>query len=189
MEFLNTIPIWLLALVIFCLRVVDVSLGTIRTLSIFQGFLKLAVVLGFFEILVWVTAIFQVISRLHESPLLMVAYAAGFAAGNGVGMLIERKMALGVVVLRIISRNSDQKIVDNLRGKGYGVTTFLGEGKEGPVTLIYLSLKRNLLEEVLTMALQIDPTLFYVVEPAREWSKDLKAVAYHTGWRSPIKKK
>lgn len=189
MEFLADMPLWLMPLAIFLLRIVDVSIGTVRTVSIIQGATRRAMLLGFFEIIVWLVAISQVLSRLHESWVLMIAYAAGFAAGNGVGILIERHLAMGAVVLRIITRSAGTAITEALQRDGFDWTSFAGEGSEGSVTLIYLFCARADIPTVVRVARGIDPDLFFVVESAREASKQARAVAYHTGWRTPVKKK
>ena len=95
MILLNDMPIWLLALMIFFLRVIDVTMGTFRTLSVVQGHVKLSVVLGFLEVFIWIFAISQVITRIGEHPLLAFAFAGGFAAGNAVGITLERRIGLG----------------------------------------------------------------------------------------------
>ena len=103
MEFVASIPVWLLCILIFCLRICDVTLGTVRTLSIVKGYLTLAVALGFFEVLIWILAVSQVITRINESIFLALSFAGGFAAGNAVGILVERRLAMGTSVVRILS--------------------------------------------------------------------------------------
>ena len=88
--FLHDAPVWVLALVVFGLRVCDVSMGTLRTLTIVQGRTALAITLGFFEVLLWILAVSQVIVQVKDEPVLAVAYAAGFACGNGVGQYMNQ---------------------------------------------------------------------------------------------------
>jgi uncharacterized protein YebE (UPF0316 family) len=90
----SQLPPWLLALAIFSARIVDVSLGTLRTIVVFRGYPIVAAVLGFFEILVWLVAAGQVFQNLG-AWYLAIAYAGGFAAGNIVGMWFESKLAMG----------------------------------------------------------------------------------------------
>ncbi|MDY0002797.1 MAG: DUF5698 domain-containing protein [Polyangia bacterium] len=191
MEFIAGLPVWLLALLIFCFRVVDVSLGTVRTLSVVQGRITLSVVLGFFEVLIWITAVSQVIAGIRESALLLIAYAGGFAAGNAVGILIESRIGLGSVVVRLISTKAGHDIADALRGNGWRLTTFLGEGRNGPVTLIYLTCPRRVLPSVIERARAIDPQVFWAVESLREQSQGAPAMAtpHSTGWRAVLKRK
>lgn len=191
MDLIAGFPVWLLALLIFCFRVVDVSLGTIRTLSVVQGRITLSVVLGFFEVLIWITAVSQVIAGIRESALLLLAYAGGFAAGNAAGILIESRIGLGSVVVRIISAAAGKGIAEALRGKGFRLTTFLGEGRDGPVTLIYLTCPRRELPDVIDRAREVDPQVFWAVETLREQSHGATSPhgAHSTGWRAVLKKK
>jgi uncharacterized protein YebE (UPF0316 family) len=190
MGFINELPVVLLAFLIFTFRIVDVSLGTLRTISVVQGRINLSVGLGFFEVLIWITAVSQVISGISSSPLLLVAYAGGFAAGNAVGILLERRLALGTVVVRLISPKAGLDLAATLRQHDYRLTTFAGEGRSGPVHMIYLTCPRRDLPQVIEIAHALDPKLFYAVETARERSSDLGSpLPYATGWRGLLKKK
>lgn len=193
METIESIPIWALTLLIFALRVADVSLGTIRTLSIVRGYIGLSMGLGFVEVSLWVIAISQVLARVDESWMLVIAYAGGFAAGNGVGIMIERKIALGTAVVRMISEQSGPEIAEALRADGRTVTTFAGEGERGPVTLVYVASPRKAIRRIVKTARAIDPNLFFVTEGAHETSRDatprLRPVPHATGWRAAFKKK
>jgi uncharacterized protein YebE (UPF0316 family) len=193
MDFFATIPIWMLVVFVFLLRVTDVTLGTIRTVAIVKGFIVLSMVLGFFEVGIWVMVISQVISRIGESWFLVIAYAGGFAAGNGVGILIERRIALGMAVVRMVSAGSGSEIAQALWARGFSATTFPGEGTEGPVTLVYAAGRRRSIQAILRTAREIDPNLFYVVEPAHESNEGvhtrIRPVLHATGWRAVFKKK
>ncbi len=191
MEFINELPIWILVVVIFVSRVMDVSLGTVRTISIVGGWIRLAVIMGFFEVLVWIAVVAQVIQRMNESPWLMLAYAGGFAAGNAVGIKVEQRLAFGSVVVRMVSQKSGNRIAEKLRANGHVLTTFLGQGRDGYVTLIYISCKRKESIEIIAAAQDIDPSLFYVIEKAAEQGHRLVHPhhTHSTGWRSVRKKK
>lgn len=185
----DTLPIWGVGIIIFLLRVVDVSIGTVRTIFVVEGRATLAIVLGFFEVLVWVTAIAQVVGRFDDSPWLAPFYAGGFAAGIGVGLLIERQLALKLYVIRILSTAHGREIAEALRGQGHVLATFSGETNRGPVNLIYLSARGKRLRDVLDLARGIDPDLFYLVESARQWSENVHPLPHPTGWRAVFKKK
>ena len=121
MQLLENLPVWLLAVVVFSLRIVDVSLGTVRTIAVVQGWIKLSVVLGFFELLIWIAAVSQVIARVKEQPILMLAFAGGFAAGNAAGILLERVLALGTCVVRIVSADKENADKSTIAGSQSGV--------------------------------------------------------------------
>lgn len=189
MDFMTTSPAWVTAFLIFGLRVVDVSMGTVRTVMIVEGRIATSVALGLCEVSVWVLAISQVIARLHESPWLIVGYASGFAAGNAAGILLEKRLALGSVVLRMVSENAGTRIADAFRERGQSSTVFSGKGNGSTVELIYLLCPRRELEGLLAIARDLDPDLFFVVERANQWGDARTPTFQPTGWRASLKKK
>jgi uncharacterized protein YebE (UPF0316 family) len=130
MDALNDLPVLLVAGLIFSMRILDVSLGTIRTISVVVGRVRLSVFLGFCEVLVWITAISQVFLRVGEQPILVVAWAGGFATGNAVGIAIERKLALGRCVVRMITRNREA-VARAVEPPGKVLATFASASADG----------------------------------------------------------
>ena len=186
----------LTGLAIFCARVVDVTLGTVRTLSIVHGRMKLAFFLGFVEISIWLIVISTVVTKIAEEPILGVFYALGFASGNVVGIWLERKLAHGNVILRVITRGDvGMEVAGLLRAAGYGVTTFQGEGATGPVTELYIVCRRKDLKGIMRRIRTRDPDPFYVTELAGEVNRILRPSMFRpmltrpTGWRSIGKRK
>jgi uncharacterized protein YebE (UPF0316 family) len=163
-DFLSALPVWLLAVGVFFLRIVDVSLGTLRTISVVQGRTWRSVVIGFVEVLIWVAVVSQVAVRVHDNPILLVAFAGGFAAGNACGILLERRLAMGTCVVRMIASRESAGIADRLRSMGFVITSFEGQGRDGPRTLLFTSCPRRDLAEVVSAAAELDPSLFYTVE-------------------------
>jgi len=188
MDLFSTMPVWLLAAAIFCFRVVDVSLGTVRTLFVVQGRLAVSVLIGFVEVLIWVTAVSQVIVRIHESPVLVLAFAGGFATGNAVGILLERKLAFGTCVLRMIVKEKGDEVAVALREIGHVVTTFDGEGRDGIRKLVYTTCPRRELKSVIDLAKEFDTDLFFVVDRFSQ-SGHVGPLPHPTGWRAVFKKK
>lgn len=188
MPLLDVWPMWATALLIFTLRIVDVSLGTLRTISVVHGRRAISVFLGFIEVLIWVTAVSQVILGVREEPLLVVAYAAGFAVGNGAGIALEQWLALGSCVLRMITSGDGTEVAARLRTIGQTVTAFGGEGAEGRRTLLFTTCARRDLPRVLAAATAADPGLFYTVErfTTADYATPLPGP---TGWRAVLKKK
>ncbi len=184
---IDTIPVWLVGVAIFVLRIIDVSMGTVRTIFVVEGRTKTAMVLGFFEVLIWVTAIAQVVGRFDDTPWLAPFYAGGFATGVGLGMLIERQLALKLYVVRILSSTHGRQIAETLRGEGHVLATFAGETNTGPVNLIYVSARGKRIRDVVDRARAVDPDLFYLVESARQWSPNVNPPA-SAGWRSLFRK-
>ena len=189
MEFLEALPIVWLAVLIFFLRLIDVPLGTFRTISVVQGQVRLAVVLGFFEVSIWTLAISQVVSRVSHSPLLVLFYAGGFAAGNAAGIALERRLSRGIYTLRVISGARAQEIISALREQCTVLAVLNGESPEGPVNLIYLSSPRRQLADAIRTVKEIDPEVHYIVDRAQVWSDNLQPIPNPTGWRAIVKKK
>jgi uncharacterized protein YebE (UPF0316 family) len=188
MEFLHTLPVWAVAALIFGLRVVDVSMGTLRTITVVHGHIVVAMLLGFFEVLIWVTAVSQVVLRIRETPLLAVAFAAGFAAGNACGIALERRLAFGSCVVRMISSVEGETLATKLRELGQVVTTFPGRGRDGPRTLLFTACPRRKLETIVGIARSVDPRLFYTVERFTR-ADSASPLPHPTGWRAVLKKK
>ena len=160
-------PVLGTALLIFALRVTDVSMGTVRTIMIIRGMRKWATLIGFVEVTIWVVAISQVITNL-DNVLNILAYGGGFAAGTLLGMWIESKMALGHVEVHIISQTKGAEIAAKIRKVGYGATTLRAQGLSGPVPLVNTVVSRKQLPAVLGLVNEIDTTSFVTVEDARQ---------------------
>lgn len=181
--------LWL-GLLIFFARLVDVSMGTIRTIAIVQGRSVLAFFMGFVEVTIWITIVSTVVNHIRESPLLAVFYAFGFAVGNVLGIIAERRLAFGMMVLRVITRDKGPSMADRLRAIGQAVTVFQGEGMHGPVSELYIATRRRDLSRLLQIVEDEDPDCFYITEQARDVSKMIKPVCTPlTGWRAVWKKK
>ncbi len=166
-----SLEILAVGLLVFLARVVDVSLGTLRVMFLVQGRSALAFLLGFCEIVVWVTVVTAVIQNVREKPVLGIFFALGFATGNVVGIAAERKLALGTLILKVITRRAGQKIADRLRRDGLRVTTFEGQGMRGPVTELYIVCRRRQMATILAVVREEDREAFYITESAREVSQ------------------
>lgn len=161
-----------LPLIIFVARIFDVTLGTLRIIFVARGKRNLAPILGFFEVLIWIVVISQLVQNL-ESATAYIGYAAGFAAGNYFGMWLEDKLALGTYILRLITAEEPGELVRRLRAAGFGVTTVAGEGKTGTVQLIYTFVKRRDVESVLSIIHELKPNAFVSMEEVRSTEKGI----------------
>ncbi len=183
------IPGQWLALLIFFARITDVTLGTLRTILVVRGKVLLSSVLGFVEVSIWIVVITRVVKNL-DNPWNMLGWAAGFAVGNAVGILVERRLAMGKMVLRIITRRQSETVAAALRGAGFGVTIFDGRGLTGPVKLLYLVLDRSKLSGVKQLAMETDPEAVLITEDVREFQDQLRPTNVpRTGILGVLKKK
>lgn len=151
------------AFIIFCLRVVDVGLATVRMLMVIRGRKALAWIIGFAQAIVFVVALQRVLSDLNNW-LNVLGYAAGFATGNVVGMLIEERLALGHTHLRIISSGRGTEVAEHLRDAGYAVTEIPGRGKDGTVTLLNVSVLRRKALDVQQLVAEVDQDAMVTAE-------------------------
>jgi uncharacterized protein YebE (UPF0316 family) len=155
---------------IFCARICDVSLGTIRVIFISKGIKYIAPFIGFFEVIIWLLAIGQVMNNL-TNVVAYIAYGAGFASGTFIGMLIEEKISLGLTSVRIITKKDPAELIQYLRSHNYGVTSIDGEGATGRVKMVYTIIKRQDLVYVVSIIKQFHPNAFYSVDEVKSVSE------------------
>ncbi|MBN1293799.1 MAG: DUF2179 domain-containing protein [Candidatus Latescibacteria bacterium] len=153
-------------LLIFLARITDVSIGTMRVIFVSRGYKLLAALCGFFEVLIWIFAITQIMRNL-TNILYYFAYAGGFATGNYVGMVIEEKIALGNVLVRVISKNRFDAFIDFLKKHKYGATTLDAEGLHGDVKILFTVIPRTDIEMVVSFIKESNPQAFYTIEDVR----------------------
>jgi uncharacterized protein YebE (UPF0316 family) len=152
-----------IALAIFLLRVCDMSLDTMRVLFIVRGKRPVVWFLGFFQSAIWIVAVTSVLGHLGN-PLAWIGYAAGFATGNVVGMVIEDRLAVGHRHLRVISSHRGPQVTAAVRQAGYAVTELDGRGRDGPVIVINASVRRRDLNRLRGLIREADPEAFIAVE-------------------------
>ncbi len=166
MENLLSIDAWLAAGLIFTLRVLDMSLDTLRVLFVLRNRRPIAWVVGFFQALIFVLAISSVLSGL-DNPLTILGYAAGFATGNVIGMVIEEQLAIGHVQLSIVSPRWGSAIAEKIRAEGYAVTEIPARGRDGMVTMLTCSVLRRHMRKVREIVNLVDGEAFITAEDVR----------------------
>ena len=157
------------ALIIFTLRLADQSLGTMRALLVSKNKPIYAALIGLVESAIWIVAISQVIKDIDD-PVLIGAYAAGFAAGTILGTYIERIVGVGNIVVRVFCPANSPSVAETLRENGHGVTVIDGEGKEGPVKIYLCVIPRRKLKSVLGMIEEINPNAYITTDMANPTS-------------------
>ena len=151
------------ALLIFVLRIVDVSLDTMRVLFTVRGKRGIVALLGFFQALIWIFAVGTAIRYLN-SWMHILGYAAGYATGTFVGITIERFVAYGLSTIRIVSAHGGVEIAEALRDRGYGVTEIAGFGRDGGVEIVNCVVHRSHLDDVMRIVDRYDPRAFVTSE-------------------------
>lgn len=159
----------ILPLLIFLSRIVDVTIGTIRIVMVAKGHKNIAPILGFFEVFIWLLAITRIIQNL-DNWVCYVAYAGGFATGNYIGLIIEEKMAIGIVKIQIITSIDASNLIMNLKAAGYGITHHEAHGGNENVSIIYSIINRNEIQKVEEIVKTTNPKAFYSIEDVKSVS-------------------
>lgn len=162
----------ILPAIITCCRIADVTLGTMRILLITKGHRKIAPIVGFFEVLIWLFVMTQVIKHM-DNVASYFAWATGFALGIYIGTWVEGKIALGVVIVRMFVSSETEPLIEQLRAQGYSVTVVDGYGSKGPVKLVYTITQRKKQAEVITIIGENAPDILYSVEDLKTAHADL----------------
>ena len=151
------------AILIFFLRLADVTMGTVRTILTVRGYRYLSALISFVEITIWVLAIQQVMTDL-DSVWNIIGYSGGFAAGVLLGSWLEQKLALGYANLTVVSLHRGKQIAEEARRAGYGVTEIEAHGQSGPVSLLNIVAPRKQVNPVISLVSQVDLSSFVKVD-------------------------
>lgn len=162
----------IIPLLIFFGRIADVSIGTFRIIIVSRGIKFLASLLGFFEILIWLVVVSQILQNL-TNPIYYLSYAAGFAAGNYVGIWIEHKLSIGKVLLRIITSHGTNKFKLYLNAQELRYTTVEAQGSRGEVEVLLCVISRKRLKEIINILKRFNPTAFYTIEDIRQVNESI----------------
>lgn len=153
-------------LLIFALRIGDVSLATVRMVLSVRGERVLPPLIGFVEIMIWILAVGAAVRNL-SSPWHVIGYAGGFSAGTYVGLWVERKLAIGLASVQVVTRAAGETLAAALRAEGFGVTRWMGEGKDGTVDVLSSSLRRRSIPHAMRVIDRIDPDAFVSIQDDR----------------------
>ena len=156
-----------LPLIIFLSRICDQSIGTLRVVFVAKGHKKIAPLLGFFETLIWILVVRQILTDI-PNPLCFVAYAGGFATGNYVGLIMEERLSIGNVIARVILPCEDPVLTEALRQNNFGFTLVDGEGRNGKVKIVFIVLNRAYLQRLVDILHEISPNAFYSIEEVKQ---------------------
>lgn len=156
----------ILPFLIFFARIMDQTIGTMRLIFLSKGMKYIAPFLGFFEVIIWLLAVGQIMQHL-DNWLSYIAYGAGFATGNFIGMLLEEKLSLGTVIIRVILSRQSPELIAELKSQKFGLTLVDAEGSKGSVKLIFSIIRRKELKNFIDTLHQFNPNAFYTVEEVK----------------------
>ncbi|HNR32901.1 MAG TPA: DUF2179 domain-containing protein [Candidatus Hydrogenedentes bacterium] len=157
---------WLIPLLIFLARIADVSIGTMRIIFLSRGMRLLAPLCGFVEVLIWLLALSQIMQNL-TSWQNYFAYALGYAAGNYIGLIIEDKLAMGLLSLWVVTKEDALDMLERLRKAGFGLTRVAARGLQGDVRIAVLVIRRKNLDKVIAIVRETHPEAFVTVNDVR----------------------
>ena len=163
---LDWVPLLIVTVLIFVARVCDVTLGTLRIVFISRGQKYVAPAFAFFEMLIWLFAVRQIMQNL-DNVFYYFAYAFGFSTGVFVGLNVEEKLAMGLRLVRTITRKDAHALVTALRKNSFGVTSIAAEGNSGPVNILYSVIKRSDANAYVALVKEFNPNAFFSVEDVR----------------------
>jgi uncharacterized protein YebE (UPF0316 family) len=159
---------WLiLPLLIFLAQIANVCMETLRIVFLSKGMKYLAPVIAFFEIIIWLLAIVGVLNNLSNISYFL-AYAFGFALGTYVGLVIEEKLSIGMVIMRIITTDgTGEEITEFLQAEHYGTTNLDAKGARGGVMMIISLVNRDDVPRITRHIEETNPDAFFSIEDVR----------------------
>ncbi|MDR1983622.1 MAG: DUF2179 domain-containing protein [Prevotellaceae bacterium] len=168
----HTFSYIVLPVMIFFARICDVTLGTLRVIFVARGQKYIAPFLGFFEVFIWVIVISELLTSANNI-ICYVAYAGGYATGNFVGMIVEERIAIGMVMVRIFASKGGKELAERFSEKGFGVTLMHAEGSEGIVDILQVVVARKFGNDIEKILNDFNPNIFYVTEDVRSVKKGI----------------
>ncbi|MCC6660324.1 MAG: DUF2179 domain-containing protein [Phycisphaerales bacterium] len=151
---------------IIAARIGDVSLGTLRTMAVVNGHRGLAWVFGLLEVIIWVFAVSAVIAHIRTVPAYGIAFAVGAATGHSVGISMLNWIPFGDQVVRIFTRHG-AALKGQFQASGVVVTEFAGTGRDGPISMLFVQVRRSRTPGVVRSARRADPACFYTIDDIR----------------------
>jgi uncharacterized protein YebE (UPF0316 family) len=155
---------YLVALLIFCMRICDVSIGTVRVIYTIRGQRLISATLGVVESGIWIFAISKAFQYVNNTPSMM-GWAFGFGAGTFVGITIEKWIASGNILMRVVKPSQPSAMGDAMRDAGFGVTVLHGEGRDGDAAILFVVAPRRRGKELLALVKSIDVEAFITIDP------------------------
>jgi len=155
-------------ILIFLIRIVDVTMGTVRIIFVSKGLKHLAPIVGFFEVLIWLFAIAQIMQNLTNISN-YIAYAAGFATGTYLGIYLESRLAMGYLSVSVMTKKEPTELIEKLESSGYRTTAIDARGKDTKTTvkMIFTVVKRSKIRSATSIIKNFDPKAFYSIEEVR----------------------
>jgi len=152
MDFILEQPKIVLYVVIFCAKIFEVSIGTLRIVLVSKGQKLKAALIAFVECVIWILVVSTVLVDITKDPVKVVIYCAAFAIGNYIGVSLENRLAMGLSSIQVITNLEEgNELALLLRDNNFGVTVMKGYGKEKEKEVLILHLKRKRIAEAVNL--------------------------------------
>lgn len=151
------------------INIVFVSLNTLRVLFVIKGRRVLAACISMVEVGIYLLGLSIVLQNL-DSPLKIIAYCLGYGAGVYIGSRIEQRLALGYINVQVIVDSDEYDLPELLRERGYGVTDWYGEGRDGLRLVLQVLAKRSNEKDLIKYLHEVAPNAFIVSYEPKQFS-------------------
>lgn len=169
MDFLMSLSGPILYIIIFLAKTVEVSISTIRLVYVNKGERVKGAALGSVEVMIWILVVSSVLTNIAEDPFKILAYAAGFALGNYLGISIESKIAVGLASIQVVVNEEEgDALAAILRDHEFGVTIIDGKGRdESKKDLLFIQLKRRKIPAAIKLVKETDPNAYISINDVK----------------------
>ena len=154
---------------IFAARIIDVSLGTLRTVFVVKGKTIEPFFIAFVEVLIWFVVAREALNTDGNMILIGISYAAGYATGTLIGSKLSKRFVKGLVGVQVVVKDDCEDLIVELRNKGFGVSIiklkkdYDGKNKD----MLYITINNDKLNELTEIIKNFDESAFMVVNEAK----------------------
>ena len=154
-----------LCIKIFFARIVDVSIGTVRTVIMVRGKILVAASLAFVEVMIWFMVAREALMTDINSILIPVSYALGYATGTSIGTYISKNVLKCIRGVEIISKNNQLELIKAIKANGYAVSVMDLKGNKNGFLLCEVSNKKE--KKLINLVKKYDPNAFIIVNETK----------------------
>lgn len=159
--------LFLLCLKIFFVRIIDVSMGTFRTIITVKGQRMIATTISFFETLIWFLVVKEALNTDINSIWIALSYAGGFATGTYLGTFLSTRFIKGTIGFQVILSSTDDKVVDNLRKNGYAVSVVEAKGQKDKKYMLFIEVDNKKYNSLVKLIKSLDEKAFIIVNDTK----------------------
>ena len=149
---------------IFIARILDVSIGVIRTVELVKDNTYRAVILAFFEVFIWFLVAREALTSTDLNLIVAIFYSLGYAFGTLLGSYLSKKLIKGSVGVQVISSSFNKNSINKIKKEGYGVSS-LNLDNNNKMLIIEVDKKR--VKELLRIINKIDNKSFITVSDTK----------------------